>query len=173
MNPRSPQLLAVALVALAAAVFGTGFLVSSRVFSARWAGGVDDLAWLRVEFGLGESEMGRIRALHEGYRPACQAMCDRIAAKKEELRTALAASETLSAGARGKLEEVASLRVQCQAQMLEHFEAVSREMPREQGRRYLATMRELTLGLHERVEESMAGGGAQHRHGSGPDHAHD
>jgi hypothetical protein len=172
MNPRPTRLVAVAIVALAAAIFGAGYLASTRFYSGRWRSGVDELDWLRTEFRLGDSEMARIRTLHEGYRPACQAMCDRIAAKKTELRNELASSDRLSSAAREKLNEVAALRAQCQAQMLEHFEAVSREMPLEQGRRYLAAMREQTLGVHERVEDSMAGG-KTHRHGGGSDHAHD
>ena len=62
----------------------------------------------------------------------------------------------LSPEAAQKLAEVAELRAQCQAQMLQHFIDVSRTMPPEQGRRYLAEMQRLTLGLHEQTEASMS-----------------
>ena len=41
--------------------------------------------------------------------------------------------------------------------MLQHFTEVSQTMPPEQGRRYLAEMQRLTLGLHEQTESSMSG----------------
>jgi len=40
--------------------------------------------------------------------------------------------------------------------MLQHFTEVSQTMPPEQGRRYLAEMQRLTLGLHEQTEPSMS-----------------
>ena len=41
--------------------------------------------------------------------------------------------------------------------MLQHFIAVSQAMPPEEGRRYLAEMKKLTLGSHEEIEQSMSG----------------
>ena len=49
------------------------------------------------------------------------------------------------------------LRTKCQSEMVTHFEEVSRAMPPEQGQRYLAEMKRLTLGAHEQVEQSMSG----------------
>jgi hypothetical protein len=67
--------------------------------------------------------------------------------------------------AQQKLAELAVLRAQCQAQMLQHFTEVSQTMPPEQGRRYLAEMQRLTLGLHEQTESSMSGSaGHEHHH---------
>ena len=60
-----------------------------------------------------------------------------------------------------KQVELGNLRAQCQAQMLEHFEEVSRAMPQEQGARYLAEMKRLTLGSHQQIENSMSGTAAQ------------
>ena len=53
--------------------------------------------------------------------------------------------------------EVAHWRTKCQDEMLAHFAEVSRAMPPEQGARYLAEMKRLTLGEHEQVEQSMSG----------------
>ena len=63
-----------------------------------------------------------------------------------------------------KLSAIAALRAQCQAQMLRHFVAVSEAMPPEQGRRYLAEIKRLTLGSHEQVEQSMNTGTPGHEH---------
>ena len=83
-------------------------------------------------------------------------MCAKIAAKKAELETALNGSTNASPAVQQKLAELATLRAQCQAQMLQHFTEVSQTMPPEQGRRYLAEMQRLTLGLHEQTEPSMS-----------------
>jgi len=49
--------------------------------------------------------------------------------------------------------------------MLEHFMEVSRAMPPEQGRRYLAEMKRLTLGFHDEIEQSMSeSAGHEHHH---------
>ncbi|HEX5400494.1 MAG TPA: hypothetical protein VFY06_15715, partial [Verrucomicrobiae bacterium] len=61
-----------------------------------------------------------------------------------------------TAAAKTKLIELGELRAQCQAQMLQHFITVSQAMPPEQGRRYLAEMKRLTLGFHEEIEQPMS-----------------
>jgi hypothetical protein len=55
------------------------------------------------------------------------------------------------------MSELAALRAQCQAQMLQHFVTVSQAMPPDEGRRYLAKMKELALDTHEQMEQSMSG----------------
>jgi hypothetical protein len=117
----------------------------------------DDLAWFRREFRLSDSELARIRQLHEGYLPRCRDMCERIAARKQDLQAALAAGNSVTPEAEQKLAEVGALRAQCQAQMLRHFHEVSQAMPPEQGRRYLTEMQRLTLGFHEQFEDTMSG----------------
>jgi len=127
----------------------------------------DDLSWLRDEFHLSDTEMTRIRELHEGYLPQCAEMCAQIAARKSELESVLGSRTNLSAEAQAKLNEIAALRAQCQAQMLQHFVAVSQAMPSEQGARYLAEMKRLTLGTNELMESRMPGPGDhghEHQH---------
>jgi hypothetical protein len=127
----------------------------------------DDLSWLRAEFHLSDAEMARIRELHEGYRPKCAEICSKIAAKKDELDELLGQNSgtNVTAEAQTKLNEIAALRAQCQAQMLQHFVAVSLAMPPAEGRRYLAEMKQLTLGNHEQFEQSMSGeSGHEHHH---------
>ena len=122
---------------------------------------------IRKEFHLSDAEMARIRELHEGYLPKCGEMCAKIAAKKRELDSVLGSGTNITAEAQAKLSEVAELRAQCQAQMLQHFATVSRAMPPEQGRRYLAEMQKLTLGSHEQTESRMSGSGDtghEHQH---------
>lgn len=150
---RSAKLMLSATVIMVAAAALAYF--GAMRFCASHAGGTgDELAWLRHEFHLSDSEMQRVRQLHEGYLPKCREMCERIAAKQQEVQAALATQNGAST-AEQKLIELGTLRAQCQAQMLRHFEEVSRAMPAEQGKRYLAEMQRLTLGFHEQIEGSM------------------
>jgi hypothetical protein len=150
-------------LALGAALFGGSYFVSQH--ACVMTSPADDLSWLRTEFHLSNAELARVRELHEGYKPQCAAMCREIAAKKLEVEQALAGATNVSAAAKQRLAELAVLRAKCQAQMLQHFVEVSQTMPPEQGRRYLAEMQRLTLGLHEQTEESMSGSaGHEHHH---------
>jgi hypothetical protein len=150
---------------LGTGIFGVSYLVAQRASVMCCAQSTDDLSWLRTEFHLSDAEMARVRQLHEGYLPKCGEMCRKIAAKKSELESALGTGTNITAEAQGKLSELAALRAQCQAQMLEHFATVSRAMPPEQGRRYLAEMKRLTLDAHEQMEETMSGAtGHEHHH---------
>jgi small-conductance mechanosensitive channel len=155
----------VGAVALGAALFAGSFYASQRATVACCTKPADDLSWLRNEFHLSDAEMAHIRELHEGYLPQCAAMCAKIAAKKGELESVLGTGTNLTAEVQTKLNEVAALRAQCQAQMLQHFIAVSQAMPPEQGQRYLAEMKQLTLGTNDLMEQSMSGDtGHEHHH---------
>jgi hypothetical protein len=49
--------------------------------------------------------------------------------------------------------------------MLRHFATVSQAMPPEQGRRYLAEMKRVTLGTNGLMEQSMSDhAGHEHQH---------
>jgi hypothetical protein len=149
-----------AIGTLTAAVGYGVYQTAEHLCATRMARPTDDLGWLRLEFKLDTATMARIRQLHSGYLPICRGYCEQIAAKKRELEASLAGAPGVSAAAEKQLAEIGSLRAQCQAAMLRHFEEVSREMPPAQGQRYLAEMRRLTLGSHEQIEASMAPSGA-------------
>ena len=154
---RRSLIIVLAVLLSSAAIVGLTSAIAKRICAQHLARLGDDLAWLRHEFRLSDTELQRIRQLHEGYLPKCREMCDRIAAKKKELQAALDAGKGVTPEAERMLAEVAALRSQCQAQMLRHFDEVSQAMPPEQGQRYLAEMRRLTLGFHEQFENSMSG----------------
>ena len=152
-------------LALGAGIFAGSYFTAQRATVMCCVKPADDLSWLRDEFHLSDTEMAHVRELHEGYLPKCAAMCAKIAAKKGELESVLGTGTNLTAEAQIKLNEVAALRAQCQAQMLEHFAAVSQAMPPAQGRRYLAEMKQLTLGTSDLMEQSMSDH-AGHEHGT-------
>jgi hypothetical protein len=152
-------------LALGMVLFGGSYAVSRHVGERCLTQPGNDLAWLRQEFHLNDAEMARIQKLHEGYLPQCAEMCQKIAAKQMEVGAALNGATNVTPVARQKLAELAALRAQCQAQMLRHFIEVSQTMPPEQGRRYLAEMQRITLGLHEQTEQSMSiSAGDRHGH---------
>ena len=153
---RRSLLILLAMLLVGAAIAGTSYLLAWRICTRQLASSSDDLAWLRREFHLSDVEMQRIKHLHQGYLPKCHENCARIAAKKQELQAELDKAEGMTPEARQRLAEVAALRAECQANMLAHFYEVSRAMPPEQGRRYLAEMQRLTLGFHEQIENAMS-----------------
>lgn len=150
-SPSRLPRLALAL-GLAAVVFGLGYGVASRLRPAPTS---DELAWLVHEFGLTAAEMARVRPLHEGYRPQCAEMCDRIAAQNREL-TALLRQTAGGPEVERHLREIAALRAECQSRMLRHFEQVAAALPAAQGTRYLAEMQRLTLDLRQDMEAGLA-----------------
>jgi hypothetical protein len=144
-----------------AVVVGLAAYVCAMKLCARQMA-ADDLSWLKREFHLSDSEMQRVRQLHEGYLPKCREMCGKIAEKQGEVEKALGSGQNPDE----KLVELATLRAQCQAQMLKHFQEVSQAMPADQGKRYLSEMQRLTLGFHQDIERSMGEVPASgHRHG--------
>lgn len=163
MTKRSLITVVLALAACAI-LFASSYVIAQRICAKHVTSSADDLAWLRQEFRLSDAEMTRMWELHEGYMPKCAEMCKQIAAKKQELESALAGTTNVTTAAEEKLTELGMLRAQCQVQMLRHFVEVSQAMPPEQGRRYLTEMQRLTLGFHEQIEQSMSHS-ADHEHG--------
>jgi hypothetical protein len=157
---RRPLLILAAMLLVGAAVFVAGQRLVGHWCSTHMARPTDDLDWLRLEFQLTDADLARVRQLHDGYLPRCRDFCERIDVRKRELQAALAAGTNPPASIEHKLVEIGTLRAQCQAAMLQHFQEVSQVMPPEQGRRYLAEMRRLTLGFHEQIEHTMAPGAA-------------
>ena len=151
-------------LALGAGIFAGSYFTARHATVMCCVAPTDDLSWLRTEFQLSDAEMARIRELHEGYLPQCAEVCAKIAAKKRELAAVPANGTALSHEAQTKLNEIATLRVQCQSNMLQHFVTVSQAMPPDQGRRYLAEMKKLTLGNHEALEQSMSGDTGHEHH---------
>ena len=151
---KRPLVILLGVLVIGAAIFTGSFYFSQRA-CANMMGGKDDLSWLQSEFHLSDAEMARVRQLHEGYMPQCAAMCAKIAAKRDEVAAALANGTNVTADVQKKLTELGELHAQCQAQMLQHFVDVSRAMPPEEGRQYLAEMERITIGF-DGAEQAMS-----------------
>jgi hypothetical protein len=104
-----------------------------------------ELAWLKVEFNLNDDEFKRVADLHAAYLPQCAEMCRQIDAQNQRLKELLAATNQITPEIEAAIAESSQLRAECQRNMLKHFYEVSRTMPPEQGRRYLAWVQQRTF----------------------------
>ena len=155
---RRPLLILVAVLLAGTAVLFAGQRIAAHWCTKHMVGSGDDLDWLRLEFRLNDSELVRVRRLHDGYLPKCNEFREHISSRKRELQAILVSSNNTSTAMEQKLIEIGTIRAQCQAAMLQHFREVSQVMPPEQGRRYLAEMHRLTLGFHEQFERTVLPG---------------
>jgi hypothetical protein len=125
-----------------------GLLLSTAAFSGFYYFGTascraimsepqPELAWLKKEFKLSDTEFARITKLHEAYLPQCAQRCMRIAELNGKLEQLLSHASAVNPEIQNVLAERAKMRADCEAEMLNHFLEVSRMMPPEQGRRYL------------------------------------
>jgi hypothetical protein len=114
-----------------------------------------ELAWLKHEFNLGDAEFTRISQLHAGYLPHCMERCRRIDQLNDTLSNALATTTQVTPKIEKLLSERAQMRATCQAEMLKHFFEVSRTMPPEQGKRYLAWVRENTCLREQAMDHGL------------------
>ncbi len=141
---RSWFILVAGLVVALAAYF-TFYFLSIANYQSLERSPEPELAWLKREFHLGDTEFARICQMHQAYLSGCMERCRRIDLKNEELKRLLAAANGMTPEIEKTLAEAAQLRAECQKKMLEHFYAVSRTMPPEQGKRYLAWVQEKTI----------------------------
>ena len=103
-----------------------------------------ELLWLKKEFHLSDAELARITQIHEASLPACKARCQHIEELNLKLTQAIGSASQMTPDIERLLAERAKVRTDCQAEMLKHFFEVSRTMPADQGRRYLAWVQERT-----------------------------
>ena len=127
-----------------------------------------ELAWLKHEFNLGDSEFERISVLHAGYLPQCQERCRRVDELNDKLTNALATATQVTPDIETLLKERAQMRATCQSEMLKHFFEVSRTMPPEQGKRYLAWVRDNTCLREQAMDHGTDNHAATIRHAHQP-----
>src|SRR5512135_2057443 len=104
-----------------------------------------ELAWLKQEFHLSDAEYTRVCQMHQGYLEGCAERCRRIDDVNEHLKDLLAATNAITPEIEATLAKAAQLRAECQKEMLRHFFEVSRTMPPDQGKRYLAWVQAQTI----------------------------
>src|SRR5438445_423019 len=104
-----------------------------------------ELAWFKKEYHLDDAQFTHVVQLHDAYRPKCAEMCRRIDDQNAKVQQLLSATNTVTPEIKQALAQAAQLRVECQSAMMQHFYEVSRAMPPDQGRRYLAWVQQETL----------------------------
>ncbi len=126
-----------------------------------------ELAWLKKEFRLSDAEFARISQLHAAYLPQCAKRCQRIEEQNQKLRELFAQATSITPEIQALLEQRAKTRADCEAEMMKHFLEVSRTMPPEQGRRYLAWVQAQTFlqaqGMEARHRTQPGGNTTGHR----------
>lgn len=132
--------LAVALLA-----YGCLYFVSTSSKRETLRSEQPELAWLKREFNLSDAEFARVARQHEAYLPQCLEMCRRIDEQNAKLKQLLAAASTMTPQIEDAIAEAARIRGECQRNMLRHFFDLSQTMPPEQGKRYLAWIKEKTI----------------------------
>ena len=142
---KRPVLILLAGLAVAAAAYCGVYFSGTASCCRTVKGDAPELAWLKQEFHLGDAEFKRITELHQAYLSGCAERCRRIDQKNEEVARLLAATNNITPEIEKALTESALLRADCQKKMLQHFYDVSRTMPPEQGKRYLAWVQQQTV----------------------------
>lgn len=154
-------------------ILGAGLLVGAIAYCCFYLAGTarsrawlssqqPELAWLKHEFNVSDAELSRISQLHDAYLPQCKERCRRIEGLNSKLTNAITSAGQVTPDIEKLLDERARMRAECQAEMLKHFFEVSRTMPPEQGKRYLAWVQEHTC-INEQVMNHDATAGVSHR----------
>ncbi len=126
----------------AAAAYGCIYFVCMSPVRSLQQSDKPELAWLKEEFKLSDAEFKRVSELHAAYLPQCRDMCREIDAQNVKLQTLLSGATNMMPEITAALTETARLRSECQSMMLRHFFQVSQTMPPEEGRRYLAWVKQ-------------------------------
>ena len=122
-----------------------------------------ELAWLKKEFKLSDAEFARITQLHAAYLPQCAMRCQRIEEQNQKLKQLSSQATNVTPEIQSLLADRAKMRSDCEAEMMKHFQEVSRAMPPEQGRRYLAWVQQQTILRGQAMENRHKTDGGGHR----------
>lgn len=140
-----PIILIIAAVAVGAASFMLCYRLSRADGVAGLAGTSSELEWLRTEFDLTPAQTERVAARHEEYLPQCQEHCARYRDGRQRLDEMLRRQPGWSLEVDSVVKELSAIRSECHQSLLRYASDVAACMPPEQGRRYLAMIREQVL----------------------------
>ena len=141
----SRSLLATLALLVGMAAFSGGVWLSTKKARSLESHSHRELEWLRHEFGLGDEQFRRVAELHLAFMPRCDALCDEIMAKGDELSRMVLASGGVTPEIERALDEAGRLHVRARQEVLDHLYAVSGEMPTPQAERYVRMMLPLII----------------------------
>jgi hypothetical protein len=106
------------------------------------AGRDAELAWLRREFHLSDTQYQRIASLHTAYSEKCDLMCQRIMNANAALDSAISRNKQVTPEIQQAFSDVTQVQQDCQQAMLAHVYEVSAQMDPSSGQRYLEMMKQ-------------------------------
>jgi hypothetical protein len=113
-----------------------------------------ELAYLREELDLSDSQFKKVSDLHAAYRPKCREMCERIAKAHVRLDDASRGMTEVTPQLKEAIEDHARIHAECQEEMLAHLYETARVLDEKQARRYLEVMLPYALDFsHSEPEE--------------------
>lgn len=114
-----------------------------------------ELAWLRQELDLSDSQFEKVSKLHAAYLPECAAMCERIAEAHERLDAASHRKTEVSPELKTAIADHARIHAECQERMLAHLYETARILNEKQAERYLEVMLPYALDFsHSEPEDA-------------------
>lgn len=116
-----------------------------------------ELAWIRTELGLTESQYAKVADLHVSYSPECAKMCQHIAEAREKVEMLAKNSRTVTPEYDAALGELAAVQLKCRRAMLNHIYATAALLDEAQSKKYLEMVLPHALGSsHIENEKSMS-----------------
>jgi flagellar motility protein MotE (MotC chaperone) len=152
------RILIVIVVALVAGVCAFSWTRSQRVphhDSSVLLETMPELAWLRDDLKLTDSQFAQVSKLHAAYLPECADMCQRIADAHERLDEAARGQREVTAELKSVVEEYAKIHAECQERMLAHLYETARILDAKQAERYLEVMLPYALDFSHSEPEDV------------------
>lgn len=113
-----------------------------------------ELAYLREELDLSDSQFKKVSDLHAAYLPKCGEMCERIASAHARLDDASRGKTEVTPELKEAIEDHARIHAECQEKMLTHLYETARILDEKQAHRYLEVMLPFALDFsHSEPEE--------------------
>jgi Spy/CpxP family protein refolding chaperone len=105
-----------------------------------------ELAWLRHELKLTDTQFEKVREMHLAYRPICEELCMKVAASRRKVQVLAKVGNNISPEVEAALQEQATVQVECQKAMLKHLHSTAAVMAPDQARQYLDAMLPQVIG---------------------------
>lgn len=136
------QLLIALIASLVAGAVAFSLMRSHKMAASRGPllDSLPELAWVKTDLKLSESQFAKVSALHVAYRPKCMEYCQKIAAAHEKLALLTRRDREVTPELEAAIREHAEVHATCQQAMLKHLYETAATLDEQQAKRYLQTM---------------------------------
>lgn len=147
----------VLVLAIVAGVAAFGLMRSHKIEASRGAllDNMPELAWIRSDLKLTDSQFAKVTDLHVAYRPQCVEMCHRILEAHERLDRAAHSGQAVTAELKAAIADHAKIHADCQEAMIEHLYRTAAVLDKDQAKRYLNTMLPYALDFSHSEPEGV------------------